>query len=309
MAFMWVQQWVALPVIVEEQRQMGDVSGDMGSPPVDHPSARLRHEESRSSGNGSIPNHTIDPRVSGQTGPFHSQYSTIPQLQQQPHDAFKQQLVQGQVPYTVQHGVGHGSSTSSFNMGAIAGALPDYSNLAPGQQQHQQNHQNQRMLSGASTPAVVYQLQQIAQFPNQGAYAASPSAPFGSSQYGAGYLPGQIPQSPYGNYSPTAQRFSSANALQQPYQQPNPYYFYTQGQNAQQAFAQQMSSQYGAYDRRMSLSPAHGQQAGFFGGTPQHGRMMGNGIHNDGLHFGVSGADPTQGEFCSSYAFRSPLLN
>ncbi|KAK3077510.1 hypothetical protein LTS18_010050, partial [Coniosporium uncinatum] len=121
MAFMWVQQWVALPVIVEEQRQMGDVSNEAGLPSLDHPSARSRHDESRSSGNASATNSTIDPRASGQNAPFHSQYSTIPQLQQQPQDAFKQFSPQGQVPYTVQHGVGHGSSSSAFNMGAIAG--------------------------------------------------------------------------------------------------------------------------------------------------------------------------------------------
>ncbi|KAK3059500.1 hypothetical protein LTS18_010719, partial [Coniosporium uncinatum] len=134
-------------------------------------------------------------------------------------------------------------------------------------------------------------------FPNQGAYATSPNATFGQSQYSAGYLPGQVSHAAYGNYNPAAQRFSGASSFQQQYQQANPYYFYTQGQNIQQGFAQQLGTQYGGYDRRMSLSPAHGQQAGFYGSSLQNsGRTAGPGVHNDGLHFGMPCSDSVHGK-------------
>jgi hypothetical protein len=234
MAYVWVQQWVALPVIVEEP--MGDLAPDSGIGsghlPADpsHDDSQISATQFHSSQQSSIPS-----RLGGNHS-FGNQFSSIPSFQQR-GDPHRIPSHHGQPSYNPQQ-LGQQEQQqpgSSFSMGAMAGALPDCSSgMAGSQFQSGQQPQSQRRLSGASTPAVVYQLQQNLQyqpatgasgFSNQGAYGG-----FGQSQYQNGYGQSQT-QLPGFNLYPGGQPRLNTMQQQPPqYQQMSPqYYYYSAG--------------------------------------------------------------------------------
>ena len=225
MAYVWVQQWVALPIIVEEQQQMGDAPPDTGVGPSSRPSGENDGQQSAlpypQSSQG-------QPKVPTPVPPFHAQYPSFPQ-----------RIDPSRIPSQPNFGTinpppGQQSHGVAFNMTAMAGALPDYGSGPANpvlQQQQQQQQQTQRRLSGASTPAVVYQLQQSLQYP-QGV-SSIPSPPsygsFPPGQYGAFGQPSN--QQPFGAYGSSPQRVTGIHQQFQPYQQLSPQQFYfAQGQ-------------------------------------------------------------------------------
>jgi hypothetical protein len=228
MAYVWVQQWVALPVIVEEQ-QMGDGQPDAGIGPTSRLSAE---DESHLSATQFQQGSQIQPRTPGTNAPFHTQFTSL--------QSFPQRVEPSRLPSHQGFGSmnpqpGQQQQTSPFNMNAIAGALPDYGSGASNPAfQSAQQQQPQRRLSGASTPAVVYQLQQSLQY-SQGAPGLTNPNTFGNfpqSQYGATFgQPSGNQQQSFGAYGSAQQRLPG---MQQPlpsYPQISPQHYYmAQGQ-------------------------------------------------------------------------------
>ncbi|TID27427.1 hypothetical protein E6O75_ATG00194 [Venturia nashicola] len=221
----WVQRWFALPVLVEEQ--MGDQQLEDGTANT----GENRQENSHLPFSKPSSQPSPGDRYTGSpAAPFYSQYSSLPAHQQQMNPPrYNPQPVTNQYPQGFsqsQHGVG-------FDMSAMAGSLPNYSPSSFPQPQYQ--HDQQR-LSGASTPAVVYQIQHNAQYPPGGPPFANPAPypSYGPVQY-ASYATGQIspnvPYSPYGTAHPR-QAPGTAQYPQFPHQTSPQYYYYPTGYGA-----------------------------------------------------------------------------
>jgi hypothetical protein len=207
MAFVWVQQWIALPVVVEEQ--MGDIPHASGAQPLDSTATGLAQDEHQTHLNP-----TSSSKSPSSNTPFYSQLSAIPQAQLRPD---LRSPAHPQSPHypTQDHGA------TSMNMGAMAGALPDYSSVNAAQGNPSMLQHDQRQLSGASTSAVVYQLQQNLQA--QGPASASlPNhyAPgFGAGQFQQNFVPPQGSQHPnYAQFPAGNQRVTAPGPMPGPYQ-------------------------------------------------------------------------------------------
>jgi hypothetical protein len=253
MAFVWTQRWFALPVLIEEP--MGDQPSNSGAVYMSNNS----QDDSRLSTSKPSPQPSPGARHGGGgTAPFHSQYSAIPTHQHQMNSS----------QYSHQPGANHHAQGfnqvqpgAGFDMNAMAGALPTYGAHTTAHPQTQYQQQDQRRLSGASTPAVVYQLQQNLQYPQGGAAFANPNSYPGYApvQYAA-YAPSQIsPNVPYSPYGPAQPRQTPGAAqLAQFSQQSTPqYYYYPAGYgptNSAQLPNQTGQLQYGYMDRSNSAS-------------------------------------------------------
>lgn len=192
MAFVWVPQWFALPVVVEDP--MGDASNESGFPPSD-PATHHGNTDSR-------------PPVSASS--FQSPYSNRSLEVQRP----SQQHLMYAYNMHGQH-QHQPSAPSPFNMGAINAALPDYTSSAAVQSP-------QRPISGASTSAVVYQLQQISQYPQAAMGFASQSA------YGPAYANSHFSPA-YPSFAAGQQRAMAPPQMHQSfvhYPQTQPYMYY-----------------------------------------------------------------------------------
>lgn len=110
MSFIWVQQWVALPVIPEGQ--MGDSNPNHAVRPSDYDGHSFEDRQQPAAG-GAMPDGAA----------FQSQYGGV--SQQQRGDQSRQ--TPGLAPYNVGSQQAHGGP---FNLGSMSSALPDY-----GQQQ------------------------------------------------------------------------------------------------------------------------------------------------------------------------------
>ncbi|TKA63861.1 hypothetical protein B0A49_11288, partial [Cryomyces minteri] len=214
-------QWVAVPIVVGHFTAMGDAAENAGRLPSDPQRASLSKNHGQSTPPASVGLHPESSDASeqpyGSEAPFYSQYSSIPPSQRNVEDP-RYTAQQGPASYprpSVQD-----QSGPSFDMSFVAGALPDL--------RHQQSRlQNQQAMTGASAPALVYQLQQNPQFPGQTIANYSGQAPFvtGYNQgpYAAGYMPG--PNSVF-----PSQRSAGPSPNQQSYptfqQQAPPYYYY-----------------------------------------------------------------------------------
>jgi len=225
MAYVWVQQWVALPILVEDQ-QMGDAPPDAGVGSSSRPSAGDDMQQT------AVPyQQSLQAQLKGPVpiAPFHSQYSTL-QSYPQRIDPSRMQSPQNFGPINPQ--VGQQPHGSAFNMTAMAGALPDYGS-GPANPVLQQSQQTQRRLSGASTPAVVYQLQQSLQYPQSVPNIQNPPSygSFPQGQYGAFAQPSGANQQTFGAYGTSPQRMTAMPQQFQPYHQLSPQQFYfAQGQ-------------------------------------------------------------------------------
>lgn len=242
---------------------MGDIPpGSSAQHLVDPLATGLAQDEHQGQINPSL--HTKSPPTNT---PFYSQLSAIPQGQPRPDLRSPAHPQSPQYPLA-DHGPG------PLNMGAMAGALPEYGSSAA-QAAPQVLQHDQRQLPGASTSALVYQLQHNLQVPGL-APAALPNqyAPaFTSGQFPQNFVPppgGQHPN--YSQFPGGQQRVTGPGPMQAPYQNfpqhsqfayyPGPYgppAQYPQGFPGQHNQAQQM------YNRRQSGEM--GQQEGGFGGN------------------------------------------
>lgn len=260
MSFVWVQQWFALPFV------MGDLPPDSQPHPMDFTAAGLARDNQHVPLPSSPPHQGPD----GNT-PFYSQLSSIPQGQHRPEH---RSSAQNTTHYASQH------EPSAFKMGAMTGALPDYTSDA----QNQASHSIPRSISGASTSALVYQLGQSLQMPAHvtGNMPIHPSysSGYGASPYHQGYMPQQSAQGGiYPTYNPTQPRMQGVAPMQnayQPYQQPSQYMYFpapfgaqgqypggypTQGTQGQPMFGRRPSlvtAPFGMPGQNMEPSPHEG---------------------------------------------------
>ncbi|TKA74692.1 hypothetical protein B0A49_04273 [Cryomyces minteri] len=260
-------QWVAVPIVVGHFTAMGDAAENIGRLTSDPQRASLSKNHGQSTPPASVGLHPESSDASeqpyGSEAPFYSQYSSIPPSQRNVENP-RYTTQQGPASYprpSVQD-----QSGQSFDMSFVAGALPDL--------RHQQSRlQNQQAMTGASAPALVYQLQQNPQFPGQTIANYPGQAPFvtGYNQgpYAAGYMPG--PHSVF-----TSQRSAGPSPNQQSYptfqQQAPPYYYYPTPYGPS---SQQHPEMYGTrtnMPRAQGTVPQQGLEASVYGASfPLHG--------------------------------------
>ena len=320
MAVVWIQQWTFFPVIVAPQ--MGELPPTTEPKLSDFTAVPSPAKENRPllSPSSSSPPGLGTP---GQNAPFSSQLSP-------------NQAQWGQDPSRIQ--VAHSGSQrsnisqaqeqepSALNMGAMVGALPDHTgdpNLRHLQPQHQQ-----RPLSGASTSAVVYHLQQIPQLHGSTNASLQTHAPYNPGYGHVQYPPNFAPQHglQYGAMPPlgtSPQRGS--NMIQhgyQHFQQPAPYVYYPQygapGPFTQPFPPQSPQSQPG-FSRRSSLPAGPGSihpqtfDTPLHDGSYQQSHAFPSGLPMEpGSNVNLMGTSPgTQGKWRSaSLSFqRSPVAN
>ena len=248
MAYVWMQQWVALPLIVEEL--MGELPPDAGIGPTGRITSddevQLSITQIPFQHSSQVQSGTPDANLS-----FHTQLFSAP--------SFPQRVDPSRPPPQQTLGsFGQHQHGSAFNMGAMTGTLPDYGAASPNlTMQSSQHQQMQRRVSGASTPAVVYQLQRNLQYSQLPSSLANPTSygNFPQNQYGGGAFGHQ--QS-FGLYGSSQQRIAGMQQPFPPYPQLSPqHYYFMQGQQPT-AFAGQMGQFPGAYGGRPgqpSLSP------------------------------------------------------
>ncbi|KAF2178576.1 hypothetical protein K469DRAFT_599061, partial [Zopfia rhizophila CBS 207.26] len=285
-----IQQWIALPVIVE--KQMGDLPPGSVSQSLDITTVSPAQDNNQ--------NFTSPPpsglRSPSNNAPFYSQLSTIPQAQAR-HD-LRSPAHTGSQQYNIPQAQELGAS--SLNMGSMVGALPDYGPVESGQNNPQIHQQTQRPLSGASTSALVYQLQQISQLPSHASSSLPIHSPYGhgfvQDQYQQSLVSAQSPQ--HGNFAPfhaNQQRPTGPTSLQHPYQnfqQPSQYMYYPspygpQGQYPQ-GFPPQAAHSQAMFGRRPSLSSGQVPIVGQNLDMPLH---EGNYPHTTNLIPGVQQAE------------------
>ncbi|KAI9880647.1 MAG: hypothetical protein M1830_001651 [Pleopsidium flavum] len=284
MAVIWVQQWFALPVIAEEP-QMGDRLGQEGRQPKDPSNVSLHQARDVDDGG--------DYLASGQPQSNKAPYEVhlqAPTPQQRP-EGLRSPNAQGQA--SASYGMAQSQRPAPFNMGGMAGALPEYQ---PQAHSYGQPPNQQRFPSGPSTSALVYQLQQISQFAGQTAMNNPAYNPQYAQQYPGMYQQGQqitpgasgygqmhsTQQSHSGGPSPIQPQYPGTSYFPQQHQQQFLYYpsAYTQQIPPAQTIQGRAGPYPTAYDRRSSLS--YGQ-----GNTRQ-----------DGHDIGVANASyPSQGGF------------
>ncbi|KAH7402012.1 YT521-B-like domain-containing protein [Phaeosphaeria sp. MPI-PUGE-AT-0046c] len=243
MAFFWVQQWVALPVIYE-----GPPMGDL--PPGSRPQASDSAATGLArDGNPSLSSPGSSPYKYPDNGtPFYSQLNALPQHQLRPD-------FRSPTHATPQHSSqDHGAS--SMNMATMAGALPEYGSIDSTTAMPQGTQSIPRSLFGASTSAVAYQLGQNLQMPAQ-----TPVSMSGHQHYNNMYATGPYQQQAFVQGAQhTAYPPFPAGQSRMPtnYSMPPQYMYYPtpyghQGQyNA--GYSSQTAPNQAMYDRRGSMT-------------------------------------------------------
>jgi hypothetical protein len=270
MAFVWVQQWIALPVVVEEQ--MGDIPPGPGPQSLDITATGLARDEHQNTSNP-----TMSLKSPGSNTPFYSQLSAIPQAQLRPD--LRSPTHQQSPHYPTQD---HGAA--SMNMSTMASALPDYASVNTAHGNPSMLQHDQRQLSGASTSALVYQLQQNMQVPGSasGSLPAHYGSGFNAGQFQQSFVPAQASQHPSYPQYPTGQaRIAAPGPMQPPYQNfqqhlqylyyPGPYGHPTQ---YTQNFPGQSNPNQTMFGRRQS-SEMPQQDGGFSGHRMASGNVQG----------------------------------
>lgn len=241
---------------------MGDIPPSSGPQPLDMVAAGLGHDEHQ----GHHPSSSSQKSPSSNT-PFYSQLSSIPQSQLRPD------LRSPALPASPHYPPSDHGATP-LNMGAMTGALPEYASMDASQSNAQMSQHTQRQLSGASTSALVYHLQQNLQVPGPPSGSFPTSSPYGpgfsTGQFQQNFMPAQPSQhANFAAFPPGQQRVAPPGSMQTPYQnfpQPSQYMYYpTQyGHQAQypQAFPGQSAHGQAMYGRGASPSHAHMGLAG-----------------------------------------------
>ncbi|KAF2737858.1 hypothetical protein EJ04DRAFT_520894 [Polyplosphaeria fusca] len=256
MAFVWFQQWIALPVVYEEQ--MGDVPPGTVPQLLDITAAGIAHDENQGHYNASA----SSLRSPSSNAPFHSQFSSIAQGQGRPDIRSPTHLASPQYP-AQEHG------GTPLNMASMVGALPEYAPMDNTGNPHAQQP-GQRPLSGASTSALVYQLQQNLQMPGHAGGSlqthSNYSAGYGPGQFSQGFVPTHGSQlTSYAPFNPNQQRVGGPSAMPPQFQnfhQPSPYLYYPTSYAHQGQFPQTFQGQpQPMYGRRPSAGnvPIGGQ--------------------------------------------------
>jgi hypothetical protein len=226
------------------------------------------------------------------SSPFYSQYSALSSTQPRV-DVPRAPNQQGHLQFGIPPA--HDQTQSSLNMGQMTAALPDYHSMS---QNQPSNPPVQRPLSGASTPALVYQLQQNLQYAGHSAPNFHTQQPYGGTvfpqnQFSNPYGTGQSVQShPYGMYPPGQQRSAGTSPSYPTFPQANPQYVYYPTPYGAQShinpqYGNQMMPMMGFQSRRSSLpSTQHpgnfGEQVLLSGSLPSAGSILsGSTLHGN----------------------------
>ncbi|OCK82469.1 hypothetical protein K432DRAFT_349016 [Lepidopterella palustris CBS 459.81] len=246
---------------------MDNIPSEQGSQPQESSRAGFPQDDIRTSNttaHGSSVNLSpSDSRSPSNNAPFYSQFSSLPQPQ--PHlGILRAPTQQSNASYGISPGQDH--PLPQFNMGAMAGALPEYSSTAQGHGNPQAHHLGQRSLSVGLASAVVYQQPQISQSPGNSSTMYPGQLPyspgFGQGQYPPTYINTQgAHHSAYQQYNPNQQRSAGLSPLQPSYpnfqQHPSQFVYYPSSYGAQGQFAPsfpaQTPQQGASYNRRASL--------------------------------------------------------
>jgi hypothetical protein len=275
MAFVWIQQWVPLPIVYEQQH-MGDVPSGSRPQAMDNATTGFARD-------GNLPASFPAPLKSpDNNAPFYSQLCALPQAQ-------LRQDFRSPTHYQSQE---HGASP--LNMSSMAGALPDF---GAGDDASTSQQTVPRSLSGASTSAVAYQLGQNLQTPGHASGNMPSHTPYGSGYATGPYQQTFVPQqgSQYGPYPPFATnqpRLAGGTLMQVPYQnyqQASQYMYYPAPYSAHgqfnSGFSTQAAQSQTTYGRRASLTNTgmQGQSADFshLEGSFPGARMATGSFHGD----------------------------
>jgi hypothetical protein len=270
MAFVWIQQWVPLPIVYEQQH-MGDLPSGPRPQAMDNAITGFARD-----GNLSAvfsPHKPLD-----NNAPFYSQLSALPQGQ-------LRQDFRSPTQYQAQE---HGASP--LNMSSMAGSLPDF---GAGDDASTNPQTVPRSLSGASTSAVAHQLGQNLQMSTH-ASGNMPSHPSYGSGYATGlHQPTFMPQqgSQYGAYPSfaTNQPRLAGTSMQAPYQnyqQASQYMYYPAPYGA-----------HGQFNAGFSAQTAQGQTLYGRRSSPTNTGMQGQGADSSHIEGSFPGAHMTTGSF------------
>jgi hypothetical protein len=275
MAFVWIQQWVPLPIVYEQQH-MGDVPSGSRPQAMDNATTGFAQD-------GNLPaSFPVPLKSPDNNAPFYSQLCAIPQAQ-------LRQDFRSPTHYQSQE---HGASP--LNMSPMVGALPDF---GAGDDASTSQQTVPRSLSGASTSAVAYQLGQNLQMPTHAAGNVPSHTSFGSG-YATGlhqqtFMPQHGSQyGPYPSFGTNQPRLAGGTAMQVPYQnyqQASQYMYYPAPYGAHGQFNPGFSAQVAQgqtmYGRRTSLTNTgmQGQSADFshLEGNLPGARMATGSFHGD----------------------------
>lgn len=217
---------------------MGDLPPGSAPKSLDGKPGGLSHDEHQYSAHKAPSSNT----------PFHTQLGTIPQGHGGPD-------IRSSAHSASPHYPSQDHSASTLNMGSMAGALPEHPAVELGQGNPQAHQQHlQRPLTGASTSAVVYQLQQNLQMPRHGSGNPPAQTAYAPGQYQQNYAAGHVPHPSYGPYHPNQQRLPHPSSLQAQYQgfhQPSQYMYYPSPYGQPSQLPPQSQAMYG---RRPSIS-------------------------------------------------------
>jgi hypothetical protein len=248
MAFIWVQQWVALPVVHEGQ--MGDLPPGSRPQGLDMTATGFARD-----GNQGLALSSLSPLKSpDNNAPFYSQLSTLPQ--QLPRPEFRTSANTSTQYSSQEHGA------SLLNMASMVGALPDYASVDDASLNLTQ-HPTTRSLAGASMSAVAYQPGQNIHTPTHASGSMPSQSSYGTgystSPYSQAFVPSQVSQHAVYPHYANQPRMSGGTSMQMPYQnypQASQYMYYAAPYGAQGQFAHGFSSQgaqgQGVYDKRGS---------------------------------------------------------
>jgi hypothetical protein len=237
MSFIWIQQWVPLPVIYSGA--MGDLPSGSRPQAMEHTATGFARDGNQShAASSASPYKTPDTNT-----PFFSQLSAIPHNQLRPDYRSPSHSSAQFTPKDF--------AASSLNMASMAGALPDYTSL------------DDASLSGPSSSAVAYPPGQSLQMP-----AHPPNGIPGYSSYGNAYAPGPYQQQSFGPgsqhnaYPPfgTNQPRTQMQPAFQNYVQPSQYMYYPAPYAAQGqynlGYAAQGAQNHVMYEPRGSMAGA-----------------------------------------------------
>ena len=234
MAFVWVQQWYALPVVFEGP--MGDLPPQSRGQALDSAATGFLRE-----GHQGHPASSSSPyKAPDNNTPFYSQLSSIPQTQLRPdyrspaHPSAPQE---------------HGATP--LNLSSMAGALPDYGSVDDASLHPHGSQSIPRSLSGPSTSTVVYQLGQNLQMP------AHASGNLPNSSYGTGYAVGPYQQQAFGHppFAANQSRMYPQPAQHMYYSAPYGQYSYNSGFHSM-GMGMPQSGPVGSNERRGSMAGA-----------------------------------------------------
>lgn len=276
MAFVWVQQWVALPIVYDQQ-QMGDLPSGSRPQASDNATTSFAHDGSTSA---SAPYRPAD-----DTSPFHSQLSPLPQAQLRPD--FRSTAPTAAHYQAQEHGV------SPLNMASMANALPEqgvYDDTSVNSQSVPRS-----LPGGASTAAVQYQLAHNVQLSTSPSYGAG----FASNPYQHNYIPAPSAQhAHFQSFGNNPARIGGAPSMQAPYQnypQQAQYMYYPAPYGAQgqfmPGFAPQTAQAQALYGRRQSIPNA---SVGVLGQNQDFSRLDGS-VPNTRPNPGIAQGDPSYG--------------